>query len=170
MSAISDIRHPLFWYRKKICRNANCHSDIGRVLILTSESIPISDIKKYFFSSAGFQPKTLLFSGKRISSQPLYWSINHWMSDIGYRIKDYSDIRYNVGLHSLQSDIVSFDFKLSPISLITDIGVSAYLWLCWCALLTFLTSVWICNDAAMQKSWFSGFFLFCNTIICHQPF
>jgi hypothetical protein len=45
------------------------------------------------------------------------------MSDIGYQIKVYSDIQYNVGLGSLQSDI-----KLSPISLITDIGVSAHLW------------------------------------------
>jgi hypothetical protein len=44
------------------------------------------------------------------------------MSDIGYRLTVYSDIRYNVGLLSLQSDI-----KLSPISLITDIGVSAHL-------------------------------------------
>jgi hypothetical protein len=47
------------------------------------------------------------------------------MSDIGYWIKVYSDIRYNVGLRSLQSDIGSSDNKLSPISLITDIGVSA---------------------------------------------
>ncbi len=49
------------------------------------------------------------------------------MSDIRYRIKVYSDIRYNVGLRSLQSDIGSSDIKLSPISLITDIGVSAHL-------------------------------------------
>ncbi len=51
--------------------------------------------------------------------------MNFWMLDIGYRIK--SDIRYNVGLCSLQSDIKSSDIKLSPISLITDIGVSAHL-------------------------------------------
>jgi hypothetical protein len=54
--------------------------------------------------------------------------MNFWMSYIGYRIKVYSDIRYNVGLRSLQSDIGSSDIKLSPISLITDIGVSAHLW------------------------------------------
>jgi hypothetical protein len=48
------------------------------------------------------------------------------MSDIRYRIKVYSDIRYNVGLHSLQSDIGSSDIKLSLISLITDIGVPTY--------------------------------------------
>jgi hypothetical protein len=48
MSAISDIRHGhlLFRYQKKICRTENCHSDIGRVTISTSESIPISE--KYF--------------------------------------------------------------------------------------------------------------------------
>jgi hypothetical protein len=44
------------------------------------------------------------------------------MSDITYQTKIYSDIRDNVRLHSLQSDI-----KLSPISLITDIEVSAHL-------------------------------------------
>ncbi len=49
------------------------------------------------------------------------------MSDIGYRIKVYSDIRNNVGLRSLQSDIGSSDIQLSPISLITDIGLSAHL-------------------------------------------
>jgi hypothetical protein len=50
------------------------------------------------------------------------------MSDIGYRIKVYSNIRYNVGLCSLQSDIGSSDIKLSPIWLVTDIGVSAHPW------------------------------------------
>jgi hypothetical protein len=50
-----------------------------------------------------------------------------FMSDIGYRRKDYSDIRYNVGLCALQSDIGRSDIKLSPISLITDIGLSAHL-------------------------------------------
>jgi hypothetical protein len=49
------------------------------------------------------------------------------MSDIGYRSKDYSDIRHNVGLCALQSDIGRSDIRLSPISLITDIGLSAHL-------------------------------------------
>ncbi len=49
------------------------------------------------------------------------------MSDIGYRLKVYSDIRYNVRLLSLQTDIGRSNVKLSPISLITDIGVSAHL-------------------------------------------
>jgi hypothetical protein len=49
--------------------------------------------------------------------------------NVGYRIKVYSDIRYNIGLCALQSDIGGSDIRLSPISLITDIGVSAHLWL-----------------------------------------
>ncbi len=48
--------------------------------------------------------------------------------DIQYRIKVYSDIRYNDGLRSLQFDIGSSDIKLSPILLITDIGLSVHLW------------------------------------------
>jgi hypothetical protein len=50
------------------------------------------------------------------------------MSDIGYRTKLYSNIRYNVGLCALQSDIGRSDIRLSPISLITDIGLIAHLW------------------------------------------
>jgi hypothetical protein len=49
------------------------------------------------------------------------------MSDIGYPRKVYSHIRYNVGLCAFQSDIRRSDIKLSPISLITDIGLSAHL-------------------------------------------
>jgi hypothetical protein len=49
------------------------------------------------------------------------------LSDIGYRTKVYSDIRYNVGLCALQSDIGRSDIRLSPISLIKDIGLSAHL-------------------------------------------
>ncbi len=58
------------------------------------------------------------------------------MSDMGYRIILYSDIRYNVGILSLQFDIGSSNIKLSQyrkfqyqaqsISLITDIGLSAH--------------------------------------------
>jgi hypothetical protein len=49
------------------------------------------------------------------------------MSDIGYRTKVYSDIQYNVGLCALQFDIGCSDIRLSPISLITDIGLNAHL-------------------------------------------
>jgi hypothetical protein len=47
--------------------------------------------------------------------------------NVGYRTKVYSDIRYNVGLCALQSDIGRSDIRLSPISLIMDIGLSAHL-------------------------------------------
>jgi hypothetical protein len=45
-------------------------------------------------------------------------------SNVGYRIsiKFYSDIRQNIGLRRLQSDI-----RQSSISFITDIGLSAHL-------------------------------------------
>ncbi len=49
------------------------------------------------------------------------------MSDIGFRTKVYSDIRYNVGFCAHQSDIGRSDIRLSPISLIMDIGVRAHL-------------------------------------------
>jgi hypothetical protein len=59
ISAISDIqhRHLLFGYRKKICRTENCYSDIGRVPISTSESIPIS--KKYLTRPHDSNPRPL---------------------------------------------------------------------------------------------------------------
>jgi hypothetical protein len=79
--------------------------------------------------SAGFEPKAHAYTGERITPQLLSLSINWGMSDIGYRIKVYSDIWYNVGFHSLQSDIGSSGIKLSPVSLITDIRLSVYLWL-----------------------------------------
>ncbi len=49
--------------------------------------------------------------------------------NIGYWTKLYSDIRYNVGLCAPQSDIGRSDIRLSPISLITDNGLSAHLWI-----------------------------------------
>jgi hypothetical protein len=57
-----------------------------------------------------------------------YENLQIFMSDVGYRTKVYSDIRYNVGLCALQSDIGCSDIRLSPISLITDIGLSDHLW------------------------------------------
>jgi hypothetical protein len=120
MSAISDIDI--------------CYSDIGRKYVGLKTVIPISEgfwyrhlspfrypiSKKYLSHQQDSNPRHLF-------SQPLCWFMNFWMSYIGYRIKVYSDIRYNVGLCSLQSDIASSDIKLSPIMLITDIGVRAYL-------------------------------------------
>ncbi len=100
---------------------------------LMSSDIDIRDhsdircLKKYQFLPARFEAKTLVFSGECITLQLLCWSMNNGMSDIGYRIQAYSYIRYNVGLCSFQSDIGSSDTQLSPISLITDIGLSAHL-------------------------------------------
>jgi hypothetical protein len=44
------------------------------------------------------------------------------------RTKFYSDIRYIVGLGTLQSNIGRSDIRLSSISMIMDIGLSAHLW------------------------------------------
>ncbi len=124
ISAISDIRHRhlLYRYRKKICRTENSHSDTEgfRYRYLSPFRYLIS--KKYLSHQQDSNHRHLF-------SQPLCWFMNFWMSDIGYRIQVYSDIWYTVGLRSLQHDIGSSDIKLSPISLITDIGVSAHLWL-----------------------------------------
>jgi hypothetical protein len=117
MSAISDIRHRhlLSRYRKKMCRTENCQSDIGRVLILTSKSIPIT--KKlfhicwirtqypYFHRRAPYLSATLLICT---------------YLDVGYQILDKCLFRYPIicRLCSLQSNIRSSDIKLSPIPLI----------------------------------------------------
>jgi hypothetical protein len=73
--------------------------------------------------------------------------MNFRMSNIEYRIKVYSVIRYNVGLRSLQSDIGSSDIKLSPISLITDIELSAHLWLSSSMNVMFTSGKWRSNAA-----------------------
>ncbi len=52
----------------------------------------------------------------------------HVESDMGYPTKVYSNVWHNVGLCTLQSDILRSDIRLSPISLITDIGLSSHLW------------------------------------------
>jgi hypothetical protein len=110
ISAISDIqhRHLLFRYRTKICRTENCHSDIGRVPISTSVSIPISDIQKILITSAGFEPKTLVFSATVLIYEFL---------DVGYRIKVYSI-----------SDIMSDSALFSPISEVPISSSVRYRW------------------------------------------
>jgi hypothetical protein len=65
---------------------------------------------------------------ERIITQLRCLSMNNRISNIGYRIKVFSDIWYNVGLRSLQSDFGGSNIRLSPISLIMhDIGLSAHL-------------------------------------------
>jgi hypothetical protein len=96
-------------------------SDIGRVRYRHLSPFRYLISKKYLSHQQDLNSRHLF-------SQPVCWFMNFWMSDIRYQIKVYFDIRYNVGLHSLQSKIRSSDIKLSPISLITDIGVSTHLW------------------------------------------
>jgi hypothetical protein len=48
------------------------------------------------------------------------------MSDIEYRMKVYSDIRPNVRVRSLQSDIAGSDVRLSPLPLTTEIDSVRY--------------------------------------------
>jgi hypothetical protein len=112
-----------------------CYSDIGRKYAGLKTVIPISEGFQYQHLSPFRYPKSKKYlshqqdsNPRHLFSQPLCWFMNFWMSDIGYQIKVYSDIRYNVGLCSLQSNIGSSDIKLSPILLITDIGVRAHLW------------------------------------------
>jgi hypothetical protein len=111
-----------------------CYSDIRRKYVGLKTVIPISEGFRYRHLSPFRYPISKKYlshqqdsNPRHLISQPLCWFMNFWMSDIGYQIKVYSDIRYNVGLRSLQSNIASSDIKLSPISLITDIGVSAHL-------------------------------------------
>jgi hypothetical protein len=115
ISAISDIRHRylLFRYRKKICRTENCHSDIGRVPISTSESIPISDIQKIFITSAGFEPKTLVFSATVLIYEFL---------DVGYRISDKSLFRYPIYCRTPLSSVRYRKFRYQAQSDIADHG------------------------------------------------
>ncbi len=120
--------------------------------ISTSTSIPISDIPiSKIFQSFPTDPSNLIWhiiSTLDSNSRPSWWGsgnlplryedIQSLESDIGYQTKFYSDIRYNVGLCTIQSHIGSSDIRLSPIRLITDIGLSAHL----CILFAFL--LWFC--------------------------
>jgi hypothetical protein len=79
MSAISDIRHRhlLFRYRRQICRTEKRHSDIGSVLISTSEFIPISDIEeKKKFLPADLNPGPLKWQASALilsNCNYLFW-------------------------------------------------------------------------------------------------
>ncbi len=100
MSAISDIDI--------------CYSDIGDKYVGQKNVIPISEVFRYWHQSS-FQYPTLkkkIFKSADANPHPSDWKasantellrlcVHNWMSDIGYRIKLYSEIRYNFGLHSL---------------------------------------------------------------------
>jgi hypothetical protein len=103
MSTISDIRHRhlLFQYRRQLFRTENCHYDIGSVPILTSESIPKSDIYTVYI-------KIYHQLNMNSCSAPCYYRWVLYLSAMVLLhvtgicwIKLYSDIRYNVGLCSL---------------------------------------------------------------------
>jgi hypothetical protein len=119
MSAISDIRHRhlIFQYRRQICRTEKRHSDIGSVPISTSELIPISDIEEKNISTSIFEPTSLETVSEHYNTKLVCLSKCIEMLDIGYRIKVYSDLRYNVGLRSL-----------SPISEVLRSGSVRYRW------------------------------------------
>jgi hypothetical protein len=91
--------------------------------ISASESIPISVIYKSIFTLVGFEPPPLKIQSEHYTTQLWYFFIG-W-EDVRYRIKLYSDIRYTPLSQSAIGDSV---IRLSQILLITDIGLSAYLW------------------------------------------
>jgi hypothetical protein len=92
-----------------------CYSDIGDKYVGLKNIIPISEVFRYRHQSSFRYPilkKKIYFSllirthvprsGKRVyNTKLLCLSICTEMSDIAYRIKVYSDIRYNVKLCSL---------------------------------------------------------------------
>ncbi len=94
MTAIFDIRHRhlLFQYRRQICQTEKRHSDIGSLPTLTPEFIAISDIEEQNFSLSAFEPTSLELESKRFDTKLLRLPVSKGMSDIGYRIKLYSDI------------------------------------------------------------------------------
>jgi hypothetical protein len=85
------------------------YSDIGNkydglknvIPISTSEFILISDIEEKIIPPSRFEPAPLGLVSEHYITVLLCLSASNRMSDIGYRKKNYSDIRYNVGLCSL---------------------------------------------------------------------
>jgi hypothetical protein len=108
-----------------------CYYDIGDKYVGLKNVIPISEVFQYRHQSS-FRYPTLKeknfspcrcesapfgFGSSRYNTKVLCMFISKGMSNIGYRIKLYSDIRYNVGLRSL-----------SPISDILISGSVRYHW------------------------------------------
>jgi hypothetical protein len=112
------------------------------VPVSTSEFILISDIKKKIIPVGEFEPVPLSMVTEHYNAKPQC----RRMSDIGYRIKLYSDIRYNVGLCSLspiskiryqaQSDIADPGYRKSAYQCVH----STYLKMCK-GLLTFFSEI-----------------------------
>ncbi len=96
--------HTSFRYRKCSNIDIRSHSDIRYW-------------RKKIISSCRFEPTSLGKVSERYNTKLLCQLVRIEMSDIGYRIKVYSDIRYNVGLRSL-----------SPISEVPISGSVRYRW------------------------------------------
>jgi hypothetical protein len=119
-----------------------CYSDIGDKYVGLKTVIPISEVfryqhqssfryptlKKTILQPSGFEPPPLGMVSKCYNTKLRFMSVQVAMSDIGYRRKLYSNIRYNIGLHFLSPNIGSSDIRLNPISLVTDSGLSGHLW------------------------------------------
>ncbi len=121
MSTISDIRHLLLRCWKKICWTENCHSNIRRVLISTSESTLIFDIKTLNYRPGEIEP-TYLFS----QASTLPFSHYGWSMVTG--MLDKSSFRYPIMSYSaLFSPISEVPISGSVIVLIMDIRLRAHL-------------------------------------------
>jgi hypothetical protein len=108
-----------------------CYSDIGDKYVGLKNVIPISEVfryrhqssfryptlKKKYIPPRRLQPATYGLISEYFNTELLRLIVINWMSDIGYRIKLYFDIRYNVGLRSL-----------SPIS---EVPISGSVWYRW---------------------------------------
>ncbi len=110
------IRHRhLFLISEKIFRTGICHSDIGRVPLLTSKSILIS-YTNFLSNKLDWNPHPLILEASTLLTAMV----------LNYKDVDTS-LLYNVALCSLQSDIGGSDIRLSLISLITNIRLIAHL-------------------------------------------
>ncbi len=99
---VGDIRHRhlLVRYPRQIFQTEKCHSDIGSVPISHQSSFWYPTLKENNYSSQWIQ--TPLNRKRALCTTKLRClSVKIGMSDIGYRIKLYNDIQYNVGLRSL---------------------------------------------------------------------
>ncbi len=136
-----DIRHwqprPLNPISEKICRTKSCYSDIKRVPISTSESIPTFNIK--FFSDCPSLDTNINISTIQTNYIPTFHlttiavplcynnygfqfskSLWNWIWDNILKSDIMSD-------SALQSDIGGSDIRLSPILGITNTGMCAHL-------------------------------------------
>ncbi len=124
MSAISDIRHRhlLFWYRRQICRTEKRHSYIYRKYsdIDIRAHSDIRHWRKKIFQSADANPRPSDWKAST-NTELLRLCVHNWMSDIGYRIKLYSEsdiisdstlsVRYRKFRYQAQSDIADHGYR-----------------------------------------------------------